>query len=90
MQTPSLIKEQISYYRARAEEYDAWFLRIGRYDRGEAHRRQWTAELDAIRGFLSAGAPLGDVLETLRNLGWEGEVHATEEFFLYGSVQRIG
>ena len=35
----SLIKQQIEYYRARASEYDEWFLRQGRYDRGEEHRR---------------------------------------------------
>ena len=30
----SLLCEQIAYYRARAGEYDEWFLRQGRYDRG--------------------------------------------------------
>lgn len=29
-----LIREQIAYYDARANEYDEWFYRIGRYDRG--------------------------------------------------------
>ena len=28
------LREQVAYYRARAEEYDEWFLRLGRYDRG--------------------------------------------------------
>jgi hypothetical protein len=28
-----LIEEQIAYYRARADEYDQWWLRLGRYDR---------------------------------------------------------
>ncbi len=28
------VKEQIAYYQARAGEYDEWFFRQGRYDRG--------------------------------------------------------
>ncbi|HWB12935.1 MAG TPA: hypothetical protein VG826_27165 [Pirellulales bacterium] len=36
-----LLHEQLAYYRARAAEYDQWFLRQGRYDRGEEHRIQW-------------------------------------------------
>ena len=33
------ISQQIDYYRARADEYDQWFLRQGRYDRGPASNR---------------------------------------------------
>jgi hypothetical protein len=33
-----LLADQIAYYRARAGEYDEWFLRQGRYDRGLEHR----------------------------------------------------
>ena len=32
-----LLHEQIAYYRARAPEYDDWFLRRDRFDRGEEH-----------------------------------------------------
>lgn len=63
MSDPSLIDEQTAYYRARAAEYDEWFLRTGRYDRGEAHRQQWNGELDLIRKFLEGLAPLGDAFE---------------------------
>lgn len=28
------LTEMVSYYRARAHEYDEWFYRRGRYDRG--------------------------------------------------------
>jgi hypothetical protein len=28
-----LLQEELAYYRARAGEYDEWFLRQGRYDR---------------------------------------------------------
>lgn len=54
---------QIAYYRARAAEYDEWHLRLGRYDRGPRHRRQWLSELGAVRSALDEAAPLGDCLE---------------------------
>lgn len=75
MSEPSLIEEQTAYYRARAEEYDEWFLRVGRYDRGEQHRRQWTDELETIRAFISSSAPLGDTLEIACGTGlWTGHL----------------
>lgn len=58
-----ILKQQIEYYRARATEYDEWFLRLGRYDRGEEHRKKWFAELEQVREALSAVLPGGDVLE---------------------------
>jgi demethylmenaquinone methyltransferase/2-methoxy-6-polyprenyl-1,4-benzoquinol methylase len=59
----SLIKQQLEYYRARAGEYDEWFLREGRYDRGEEHRKQWFAEVDQVRAALAKEHPGGEVLE---------------------------
>ena len=38
------IREQLEYYRARAAEYEQWWLRQGRYDRGEDLNAQWLAE----------------------------------------------
>ena len=38
MEEQELLGEQVEYYRARAEEYDEWFFRQGRYDRGPEHR----------------------------------------------------
>lgn len=58
-----LVKDQIEYYRARAAEYDEWFYRTGRYDRGEAHRQQWNAEVEIVRSALLAAEPRGKVLE---------------------------
>lgn len=63
MNDDSILDEQVAYYRARAAEYDEWHTRQGRYDRGEAHRRRWLAELDAVRAALDAAGPLGDCLE---------------------------
>ena len=58
-----LLNEQIAYYRARAGEYDQWHMRVGRYDRGEEHRRQWLAELAVVRSAMEDAEPLGDCLE---------------------------
>jgi demethylmenaquinone methyltransferase/2-methoxy-6-polyprenyl-1,4-benzoquinol methylase len=59
----SLIRHQIEYYRARAQEYDEWFLRTGRYDRGEKHNRRWFAEAETLRSALESECPRGDILE---------------------------
>jgi demethylmenaquinone methyltransferase/2-methoxy-6-polyprenyl-1,4-benzoquinol methylase len=48
-----LLQEQVDYYRARAGEYDEWFLRVGRYDRGPEHRAQWNAEAATVRAALN-------------------------------------
>jgi demethylmenaquinone methyltransferase/2-methoxy-6-polyprenyl-1,4-benzoquinol methylase len=58
-----LLDEQIAYYRARAPEYDEWFNREGRYDRGPAHREHWFREFRIAEEALRAAAPLGRVLE---------------------------
>ena len=36
----------VAYYEARAAEYDDWYLRRGRYERGPVHDVAWAAELD--------------------------------------------
>lgn len=46
------IRQQIDYYRARAGEYDEWFLRQGRYDRGAAHRAAWFDEVATVERAL--------------------------------------
>jgi 2-polyprenyl-3-methyl-5-hydroxy-6-metoxy-1,4-benzoquinol methylase len=61
--TINLLQEQIEYYRNRAPEYDQWFFRQGRYDRGEAHRQQWFVEISELRTALLAAKPSGDILE---------------------------
>lgn len=75
MNESSLIEEQTAYYRARAVEYDEWFLRIGRYDRGELHRQQWTSELELVRAYINSSAPLGHTLEIACGTGlWTGHL----------------
>lgn len=58
-----LLQEQVRYYRERAAEYDEWFFRQGRYDRGEHHRQQWFAEVAEVESALRAIVPSGDILE---------------------------
>jgi demethylmenaquinone methyltransferase/2-methoxy-6-polyprenyl-1,4-benzoquinol methylase len=39
-----LLDDQIAYYRARAPEYDAWWFRTGRFDRGPENNAAWHAD----------------------------------------------
>ena len=63
MDDEELLREQLRYYRARASEYDEWFLRQGRYDRGPAHREVWLREVAVIEAALNETLTSGDVLE---------------------------
>jgi 2-polyprenyl-3-methyl-5-hydroxy-6-metoxy-1,4-benzoquinol methylase len=58
-----ILQEQVQYYRERASEYDEWFFRQGRYDRGENHRQQWFSEVTEVEEALRAATPAGDILE---------------------------
>ena len=62
--------EQITYYRARANEYDEWFRRDGRYDRGPEANARWAAEIGQMSDALAAFNPTGDVLELAAGTGW--------------------
>src|SRR5580658_2677595 len=57
------LRQQLDYYRARAGEYDQWWLRQGRYDRGAALNAQWFAEAASVSSALGAYRPAGRVLE---------------------------
>ncbi|MBD0253854.1 MAG: class I SAM-dependent methyltransferase [Rubrobacter sp.] len=58
-----LLEGQLAYYRARAGEYDEWFLRSGRYDRGPEWNQRWFSELEQVRRELDKFGPAGEVLE---------------------------
>jgi demethylmenaquinone methyltransferase/2-methoxy-6-polyprenyl-1,4-benzoquinol methylase len=49
----ALLAEQVAYYRARAGEYDEWWARTGRYDRGEALNAAWHADCAAVESALA-------------------------------------
>jgi len=48
-----VLAEQAAYYRARAAEYDEWWFRTGRYDRGAAFNASWNAEVAAVESTLA-------------------------------------
>jgi ubiquinone/menaquinone biosynthesis C-methylase UbiE len=50
----AVLAEQVAYYRARASEYDAWWLRQGRYDRGAALNAEWFGEIAEVEARLAA------------------------------------
>jgi demethylmenaquinone methyltransferase/2-methoxy-6-polyprenyl-1,4-benzoquinol methylase len=58
-----------AYYRARAAEYDEWFYRKGRYDRGDATNRRWFQEAAIVFQALDNLEPKGDVLELAPGTG---------------------
>jgi SAM-dependent methyltransferase len=61
--TAAVLREQLDYYRQRAAEYDQWWLRQGRYDRGPVLNAQWFAEASKVRSALVAFRPQGRILE---------------------------
>jgi demethylmenaquinone methyltransferase/2-methoxy-6-polyprenyl-1,4-benzoquinol methylase len=61
-----VLQQQVDYYRARAAEYDAWWYRTGRFDRGAENNRAWQADVavveTAVAAMLAATRP-SSVLE---------------------------
>ena len=43
-----VLKDQVEYYRARAGEYDEWWFRTGRYDRGPELNALWRQEAAVV------------------------------------------
>lgn len=77
----SALEEQIEYYRARASEYDQWYLRQGRYDRGAELNERWFAEDRVVLESLRASQPGGSILELACGTGiWTARLapHARE------------
>jgi len=56
-----VLDEQIAYYRARAAEYDQWWFREGRFDRGAQTNALWFDDVreveDALEAFLARTRP---------------------------------
>lgn len=50
----ALLADQIAYYRARAAEYDEWWVRAGRFDRGALLNAAWRADAAAVEAALDA------------------------------------
>ncbi|MBX7212429.1 MAG: methyltransferase domain-containing protein [Thermoflexales bacterium] len=58
-----ILHAQQAYYEARAAEYDEWWLRRGRYDRGPALNQTWFEEAAEVTDALRTFSPRGAVLE---------------------------
>jgi SAM-dependent methyltransferase len=63
-------RSMVEYYEARAPEYDDWYLRRGRYERGAIHDAAWNAELDAAGRWLDALPWHGEIVELAAGTGW--------------------
>jgi demethylmenaquinone methyltransferase/2-methoxy-6-polyprenyl-1,4-benzoquinol methylase len=49
-----LLADQVAYYRARAPEYDAWWFRTGRFDRGPDNNAAWHADVAVVEQTVDA------------------------------------
>ena len=65
----ALVDEQIAYYRARAPEYDEWWLREGAHDRGPAFADAWEEEGRVLHHELARFDARGHVLELAAGTG---------------------
>jgi demethylmenaquinone methyltransferase/2-methoxy-6-polyprenyl-1,4-benzoquinol methylase len=63
MADDTVLNEQLDYYRARAREYDKWWNREGRFDRGPEANARWFTEATELERVVQRFAPRGDVLE---------------------------
>ena len=72
----SLLDEQLDYYKERAAEYDEWWERRGRFDRGPDANSRWFAEIDAVRAVFDDLPLNGDVLELAPGTGYWTELLA--------------
>ena len=69
------LAEQRDYYQARACEYDEWWLRMGRYDRGPDHNQGWFADITELDAALLRARPSGRILELAGGTGiWSAKL----------------
>lgn len=67
--TDARLSSQIEYYRARSGEYDDWFFRRGRYDRGLEHNAEWFRDVATVRKAVDDWIPHGRVLDLAAGTG---------------------
>ena len=63
------LHEMENYYRARANEYDDWFYRRGRYDLGQEANARWFAEANQVFTVLDTLKIEGHILELAPGTG---------------------
>jgi demethylmenaquinone methyltransferase/2-methoxy-6-polyprenyl-1,4-benzoquinol methylase len=79
-----LDRDMVDYYEARAPEYDDWYLRRGRYERGAVHDAAWNAELDTAGRWLDGLPWQGEIVELAAGTGWWSPLLASRgELSLY-------
>jgi 2-polyprenyl-3-methyl-5-hydroxy-6-metoxy-1,4-benzoquinol methylase len=91
-QLTGLLAEQARYYRERAGEYEDWWFRRGRYDRGPAPNERWFADATEVRSALERFRPEGDVLELACGTGLWTELlapHAASVTAVDGSPEML-
>jgi SAM-dependent methyltransferase len=65
-----LLAEQRMYYRARAPEYDEWWQRRGRFERGAERQLEWQRQVAIVDDALTSFGAEGSVLELAGGTGW--------------------
>ncbi len=88
----TVLEEQLAYYRSRAREYDQWWLRQGRYDRGHEHNARWFAESAEVASALESFQPSGRILELACGTGiWSERLvkHASDLVVVDGSREML-
>ena len=63
------LEEMVSYYGARAHEYDDWWYRRGRYDRNAEDTARWHTEVKELYAVFDSLSLGGDVLELAPGTG---------------------
>jgi demethylmenaquinone methyltransferase/2-methoxy-6-polyprenyl-1,4-benzoquinol methylase len=85
--SPDPDAELRAYYAARADEYDDWYLRRGRFSHGAIDDLAWVMDLDAATLWLD-GLPLaGEIVELAAGTGWWSPLLAGKgELWCYDAV----
>ncbi|MXW57744.1 MAG: class I SAM-dependent methyltransferase [Acidimicrobiia bacterium] len=72
----SILDSQQTYYRARADEYDEWWERRGRYAQDPEANDQWRQEISELRELFDSLSLDGDVIELAPGTGYWTELLA--------------
>jgi len=80
--------EMIAYYAARAPEYDDFYSRRGRYERGPIHDMAWQVDLDTATRWLDAQPIGGQIVELAAGTGWWSPLLAQKgELWAYDAAE---
>jgi len=66
----NVLDEQLTYYRERAAEYDEWWERRGRYNRGKKATDLWRSEIAVVRAAFDELPLDGEVVELAAGTGY--------------------